>query len=53
MITNKTNMTVKFKWFNRKHKSIHIYRKNSETIIRYWGWFKFDYVTIYNSNKQD
>lgn len=43
-------MKIEFKCFNRKHKSIHIYTKNKETIIRYWGWFKFDYFTISNPN---
>lgn len=46
-------MKIRFKWFNRKHKSIHIYTKNKETIIRYWGWFKFDYFTISNTAEND
>jgi len=43
----KLTMKIKFRLFNRKWKSISIYTKKREIIIRYWGGLKFDVIKIY------
>lgn len=43
-------MKIKFR-LKGKWKSISIYTKNKQRIIRYWGGLKFDMVTIHASNK--
>lgn len=40
-------MKIKFK-LKGKWKSISLYFKNKEILIRYWGGLKFDYVTLSN-----
>jgi hypothetical protein len=38
---------MKFKLkLNGRWKSLSIYTKNKQTIIRYWGGFKFDIVKL-------
>lgn len=37
-------MRIKFKL--DKWKSVSIFTKDCETIIRWWGWFKFDYFQL-------
>jgi hypothetical protein len=41
-------MKVKFRIIRKGWKSISIYTKNCETVIRYWGGLKFDIVKLYN-----
>ena len=43
-------MKVKFRLKDR-WKSVSIYTKNCETIIRYWGGLKFDIVRLYAGTK--
>jgi len=40
-------MKFKIRIFNTRWKSISIYTKNKEHIIRYWGGLKFDIVTLH------
>lgn len=42
-------MKVKFR-LKDKWKSVSIYTKNCETIIRYWGKLKFDIVRLYSKS---
>lgn len=41
-------MKIIFSILGRKWKSISVFTKNKEYIIRYWGGLKFDIVTISN-----
>ena len=43
----KSGMKVKFRISRKGWKSISIYTKNCETVIRYWGGLKFDIVKLY------
>ncbi len=43
-------MKIKFKIFGRQWKSISIYTKGCQTIIRYWGGLKFDVVKLRAGN---
>jgi len=43
-------MKIKFRIFKKRHKSISFNTKDCETIIRHWGWFKFDVVKLFNPN---
>lgn len=43
-------MKIKFRVFRKGWKSISIYTKNKEMLIRYWSGIKFDVVTFYNPN---
>lgn len=44
-------MRIKFRIFRKGWKSISIYTKNKETIIRYWGGINFDMITLRNTEK--
>ncbi len=36
-----------------KYPSVEFCNKNKCVIIRYWGWFKFDKVVMYNTDKNE
>jgi hypothetical protein len=43
-------MKVKFRIFRKGWKSVSIYTKKREIMIRYWGGFQFDLIKLQSTN---